>query len=619
MIIRTLLLCMLVFASAVAVPAQSRPTRDEVLDRMAKALGGRERLARIESVRTRFAIEAAGLKGSGESLVTADGRVRFDFDLGGVVGGASGYDGKSGWARDLSGTVRERAGAEIEGDATLAYLATFSHLVPGRLPGRVELAGESADAAHYLLRVTADKGRTVTLYVNKTTFLADREEREDDGRTSRTVVEDWRAVDGVLFPFRSVQGTGDPRSAATLTVSEIRTNGPVDAAAFARPAESVASARFARGSSADGIPFEMNENHIFVETRVNGSEPLWFMFDTGAEATIVEASRAKAIGLELAGSVTARGNGEGTLQASVVKGVTIAVGGAEAPAQTVFAIPLGGIEMFEGRKIDGIIGYDFISKFVVEIDYAARRMHLFDPKTYAYRGAGERLPIAFVGKIPHVEATMDVPGHRAVAGSFLVDTGSRLSLSLNAPFVRENAWAREAAERAVPAPYGVGIGGESKSRVGRLGAFRLGRYAVERPVTGFTFDTGGVKASASHAGAIGGEVLRRFTVVFDYSRSAMYLEPNASFAEPFEYDMLGALLRSDGAAFVVHRVVENSAAAAAGLAEGDAIVAIDGRAASELSLEQARRLFRRDGHSHALTVRRGERTSEVRVQLKRIV
>ena len=408
-------------------------------------------------------------------------------------------------------------------------------------------------------------------------------------------------------------------AAATVTITELRTNVPLDAAAFARPAETTVAARFARGSSVVTVPFEMNENHIFIPVRVNGSGPLWFMFDTGAEATIVEAGRAKAIGLDLRGSVTARGNGEGTMQASVVRGVTLAVEGAEVPAQTVYTIPLGDIEVFEGRRIDGIIGYDFTSRFVVEIDYAAHHIHLHDPKTYVYKGRGERLPMKFFGKLPHVEATIDVAGHGPVSGRFLVDTGSRLSISLNAPFVQAHAWARDLAEKAVAAPYGIGIGGESKSRVGRLAAFRLGRYAVDRPVTGFTFDRGGMKAQADHAGAIGGEVLRRFTVVFDYARQAIYLEPNAAFAEPFEYDMLGALLRLDGSHFVVHRIVAGSAAEGVGLEPGDAIVAIDGRPASDVSLEGARRMFRREGGSHALTVRRGEATSEVRVRLKRIV
>ena len=619
MVMRVLLLCAVLLAPVSTVPAQGTVTVGEVLDRMAAALGGRERLARLSNVETRFAIEAAGLKGTGESLVTARGETRVSYDLGGIAGGLNVYDGRTGWARDAKGKVRERGGPELEDEATGVYLGSYSHLVPGRLPGRVELAGENAGGTHYLVRAAAEGGDAVTLHVDKATFLVDRVELTNDGQTSVTSYEDWREVDGVRFAFRSRQSTGDAKYEVVVTVTSVRTNVPLDATAFARPSEGAADFGFAKGTSAEAIPFEMTENHIFVPVRVNGSEPLWFIFDTGAEMTVVETSRAKAIGLQLAGSVQARGNGEGTLEAAFVKGVTLALAGAEVRDQTVVAIPLGGLEPFEGRKIDGIVGYDFVSRFVVEIDYAARRMSLHDPKTYAYKGAGERLPIELVGNLPHVRATMVGPGGATSEGRFLVDTGSRLAISLNSPFVRANAWALEAAERSVDAPYGVGVGGASKTRVGRLESFRLGRHAVARPVAGFTFDTKGAKASADAAGAIGGEILRRFTVVFDYSRLAMYLEPGRDFAEPFEYDMLGAQLKLEGSAFVVHRVVAGSAAEAAGLAAGDAILAVDGRPSAGLSLEEVRRMFRVDGGSHALAVRTGDTTREVKVVLKRIL
>jgi C-terminal processing protease CtpA/Prc len=83
--------------------------------------------------------------------------------------------------------------------------------------------------------------------------------------------------------------------------------------------------------------------------------------------------------------------------------------------------------------------------------------------------------------------------------------------------------------------------------------------------------------------------------------------------------MLGAMLKTEGPEFVVHRVVGGSAAEAAGLKPGDAIVAIDGKPSSELTLEQARRTFGVDGRSHALTVRSNGATRDVRVTLKRLL
>lgn len=611
--------------SATVLAAQGSVTVEQVLERMAAAIGGRERLAKIESMNTRFALAVAGLQGSGETLVTADGRTRSTYDIGGIDGALTVYDGKTAWKRDLNGKVRQHSEPELEGDVTQAYSSTFSYLLPGRLPGRAVLVGEDAGKTHYVVRLEPAGGIPVTLYVDKSTYLIDRSEQLADDRTSTTTYSDWREVDGVKFPFRMLQHAGDAANTkydVTITVSAIELNVPVEDTAFAKPAEGAADFTFAKGSSATGIPIEMTANHIFLQVRINGSRPLWFLFDTGAEATVIAKSTLEELGLDSAGTVEARGNGEGSLDASFVKGVTLGVDGAEVKDQTVYAIPLEGIEPFEGRKIEGIVGYDFTSRFVVEIDYAAKRMNLFDPKTYAYKGAGQRLPIKLVGNVPFVEATILDPGKPALSGLFLVDTGSRSSLSINAPFVQAHDWLRELADRSIAAPYGLGIGGETKATVGRVGAIRLGTYELEKPVTGFSFDKQGAKASSDTAGAIGGEILKRFDVVFDYSRAEMILTPNADFAKPNEYDMLGVLLRLDApepTGFYVQRVVEGSAAATAGLAPGDVIVAVDGKPASTYTLESIHDLFRQDGRTMTLGIRRGESTMDVKVRLKKMV
>lgn len=82
-------------------------------------------------------------------------------------------------------------------------------------------------------------------------------------------------------------------------------------------------------------------------------------------------------------------------------------------------------------------------------------------------------------------------------------------------------------------------------------------------------------------GDLGGEVFRRFTLVLDYSRQRIILEPNAYLLEPVEADMSGLELMAEGEdlqTLVVNEVAADSpAAAAAGLKEEDELVAVDGR------------------------------------------
>ena len=95
------------------------------------------------------------------------------------------------------------------------------------------------------------------------------------------------------------------------------------------------------------------------------------------------------------------------------------------------------------------------------------------------------------------------------------------------------------------------------------------------------------------AGNIGGGILRRFTLTFDYAHQLLYLEPNADFGEPDVYDRSGLSLTRDGAnAFVVEDIVAGSPAARAGLAVGDRITAIDGVKASGLGITELRQRLR---------------------------
>ncbi|HEX8686622.1 MAG TPA: retropepsin-like aspartic protease, partial [Pyrinomonadaceae bacterium] len=55
---------------------------------------------------------------------------------------------------------------------------------------------------------------------------------------------------------------------------------------------------FDSGGAAAKIPFELYANIPFVRARVNNSPPLWFMLDTGASGSLIDARRARRLGLK---------------------------------------------------------------------------------------------------------------------------------------------------------------------------------------------------------------------------------------------------------------------------------------------------------------------------------
>lgn len=289
------------------------------------------------------------------------------------------------------------------------------------------------------------------------------------------------------------------------------------------------AARFASGHSALRIPLEIDNNIILMGVSVNGSKPLRFIFDTGATHTVIDSRRAAELGLKARGRASGTGTG-GTFQVSFIRGVSLGVPGATVSNQLIASMPLPTPPGFE---FDGIIGHDFINQFVVEIDYQGKTMNLHDPATYAYRGAGEIVPLLLDRrKTPLVRTRIILDGRAPLAAWLEVDTGADGTFVINSPFVRRHGLLSAVKETTSASAVGAGDG-EQQLRVGRVRAVRLGRVLIENPTVGLSLDTAGSGASEETDGIIGGEVFRRFKLIIDYSRRRIILEPNSDFGDPY--------------------------------------------------------------------------------------
>ena len=105
---------------------------------------------------------------------------------------------------------------------------------------------------------------------------------------------------------------------------------------------------------------------------------------------------------------------------------------------------------------------------------------------------------------------------------FMIDSGSVGALILNSPFVEQH---KLLPRHNQTAPFSVcGIGGESQAQIGNPAEIRLGKIKLESPLTIFSQAANGVLANPDLSGTIGNAILRRFKVVFDYSRRLMILD-----------------------------------------------------------------------------------------------
>jgi PDZ domain-containing protein len=297
----------------------------------------------------------------------------------------------------------------------------------------------------------------------------------------------------------------------------------------------------------------------------------------------------------------------------------LAEAGATVPVPA--ALDLSGLARYEGRAPQGILGQDFIGRYVVAIDYHARQLRLHDAETFRYAGDGTRVPVTLGNGHPHVRAELVLDDGSAVPVDGVVDVGSALALSLTKPLV-ERYRLRERTARQRGWAMGRGAGGPMRADVGRVAELRIGGRSIERPVTALYGDAAGVFTTGSYFEAnIGADVLRRFTVFLDYRRREMILEPNADVAEPFETDMSGLDVSYDAAAkvFIVESVAAGTPADAAGIRTGDRIPSTDGHPAAATTLDAFRRSLRRDGATVTVRVRHDGRDVAVRLALRRLV
>jgi membrane-associated protease RseP (regulator of RpoE activity) len=383
-----------------------------------------------------------------------------------------------------------------------------------------------------------------------------------------------------------------------------------------KPATNV---QFAAGHSAVNIPFELIANIVVVKVRVNNSKYMKFMFDTGASGSLLSTRRAAALNLKSAGDAKLTATG-GNAEGSFASGVSLSVPGVKVRNQKLFLLPLD-FPFCDGKDIEGILGYDFMKEFVVEINYATMTISLFDPSSYRDTAHGEVFPLIIKGT-PRVRARIALPGKPEIETLLEIDTGSDGVLTLTSPFVkRHNLLSKLTAQVA---NSDIGMGGESGRIDARLGRLQLGRFKFDKPIVGFSTagEGEGSMAVEDNDGPLGNEILRRFKVTIDDSRQRMRLEPNSRLSDPFESDMSGIVIDAEGKGCRIFKVVgvsEKSPAAESGIVAGDEIIAIDGKPVNQFNSARVEKLLMQDGATRSLTLRRDGKERVVAIKLRRLI
>jgi hypothetical protein len=590
-----------------------------VLDHYRLATGGTTAWERDSTVHARLHIKAFGLAGSVDRWTARPDRSLTATRIG-TLSLSEGTIGGRAWRIDQNGKLQWLDGPELSDALGASYLDQEMWLAPDQGGGAIRHVGrETAGGTTYdVLEVTPPKGKPKRLSFDAASGLLIKIRQPGDAQTIETTLSDYVDLSGRKRAQHTVSGVvGTPSNDVDAVLDSLRAPVAVDAALFQPPTAVTKDFRFLGSGSSATIPMRYSERHVWLKVSINGSPPEDFLLDTGASVTVIDSAYAAKLGLVSQGSMQGSGAGsEGHFAFSRVQTLRVegkAGEGVELSSQNVVVAPLSPyLAAYFWRDTPGVLGYDFLSRFVTAVDYEGQTLTITDPEHFQYEGKGKAIPMSLSNGVPVVHGSLD--GH--YDGDFRLDVGSGSSVDLHTPFVERYGLQKKITKKVET--QGAGFGGSIAIDMTRMSRFVMGPYVIEDPIVGLSRATSGAFTSKDFAGNVGNRILDRFRCTFDYSRKTVYLEPNRRFGDRDGFGKFGAQLLRDGDRVTVGYVQAGSPAARAGLVAGDVLRTIGDQPAAGFSIDDLFQLTEGspDGFELTLGVERGGKPRDVRVKLE---
>jgi hypothetical protein len=330
------------------------------------------------------------------------------------------------------------------------------------------------------------------------------------------------------------------------------------------------------------IPFEYHNNLIIIQLRLNGLLPLKFIFDTGAEHTILtEREFGDLMRLKYERSFQVVGSDLSTvLTAWLARDVRLEVPEKMvAPQEDILVLEDDYFHFEEqlGVEIHGILSGNSLSRYIIRINYQKQVITLIERESF---GSVEKkgftaTPMSILRTKPYVHTQVHLASDSTLQVRLLVDTGAGVPL-----MIFENTHnLLEAPPNAIPSMIGQGLGGDLGGFAGRIPQLEFGPNGLNNVLTYYqTLDS--IRLSTHYVprnGLIGNLLLSRFIVILDYSGQQIWLKPTRYIKEAFVYDRSGMTLIAGGPnlrTYTVQYVLVGSPAHAAGILPGDVLVRV---------------------------------------------
>ena len=300
------------------------------------------------------------------------------------------------------------------------------------------------------------------------------------------------------------------------------------------------------------IPFKLIDNLIFIPVTVNG-ENLTFLLDTGTEETVLFSIEDQQLSLINVEKIRIKGYDSSVyLEALKSTNNILSTAGYSDSNHDIYIILNQSFNLSSqvGIPVNGIIGYPFFKNYLVEINYEKEKIYIYPKQSKIYKKLNKKYSsysIVLERNKPFLSAKIGVKG-KEIKAKLLLDSGNSNAL-----------WLYNSASNPITIPtknlddyLGRGFSGEIYGKRARIDYLDLNEFKFLQPIAAFPDSqiTQEKQEVQEREGTLGDEILKRFSVFWDYPNSKIYLKRNGNFNSPFHYNMSGIEIQHDGLEWV---------------------------------------------------------------------
>ncbi len=540
-----------------------------VFNKYYSALGGLKKIKAEKTAYLEGKIIFDGLDGTYRLWSGRPLHYRYEEDFG-VINQTFGDNGQFSWMVDTNGKIQIHRDEEILKRRKIAeFLETFEHLNPDS-----EIFSLTFEGVHrvketdcYVVKTTNSINDDIYLdYFSTQDFYLIKSIVKEPDIQIHTFFSDYRDINGVKHSFNEETDFLPRNKKKIIQLKKYDINVEINPSLFEPPDNDAMDYQFSKGESSEDIPFQFIENNIFIPLTINCEKRLWLL-DNGASMSVIDYEYASSLGLKPEGMINGVGI-EKTFELSFVKLPPFQVEGLQFNAQTIFSFH-GLSDMFYEPDIVGILGYDFLSRFVTRIDYAEQKMSVFNPDTFIYNGKGCILDAPLKSdRAFHVMMEVD----KKYSGKWRLDLGA-FDISIHFPFASKNGFADIRGIDRIS----TGMGGQHLERTLQFKTIQLGNFTVTNPLINIPLEKSkGSNSSSESIGNIGNSLLRHFVIYLDYKHQQLIIEKGRDFNKSFPEDKSGLQIgpAENGLPEIVF-ISPDSPASKAGFLVGDIIKSIN--------------------------------------------